>query len=442
MFRIKQLDNNRFNERINKVNNVFNDDALDRITACVNKIISESVDITVGYENWVSLGYSLASQGEQGRDLYHAVSSLNSEYCTKECDRQFDKCLKGYDASKTTIATFFHKCKEHGIEFTVPTVPTVSTAPIQKVGQLEKKKEESKIMRVRSANQRLKDAEGLPDMYPLFGTLWHTGEITILAADTGVGKTILSIGLADAITKGLDSYLGQEITKCNKLLYYDFELTDYNFNKRYSKYNFSNNLLFSDFNPVHVGDGEFDLKSIREDVITHNVSVIIIDNISAISLKSTADAEVSIGIMRELKKLQQEFNLSILVLAHVPKIPQGVPLNINHLAGSKQLSNFADSIFFIARSSEDNEHRYLVQKKSRNAAELDGCIVIEKYSKEDVLNFRFIKTDIESNHLGEKQDREEQREIIARYKREGMSIREIQQKTGFSKGTIERRLKE
>ena len=43
--------------------------------------------------------------------------------------------------------------------------------------------------RIRTATQRLADAHNAPPLRPLFGCLWETPGIAILAGDTGVGKS-------------------------------------------------------------------------------------------------------------------------------------------------------------------------------------------------------------------------------------------------------------
>ena len=69
--------------------------------------------------------------------------------------------------------------------------------------------------------------------------------------------------------------------------------------------------------------------------------------------------------MKRLKELKIKHNLSILALAHTPKRNLIYPITKNDLAGSKHLSNFADSIFAIGESCKDKSLRYLKQLKAR-----------------------------------------------------------------------------
>lgn len=87
----------------------------DDINDIVQQIEHHSIDITGDYSTWRNLGFALSdSLGEAGRDLFHRISKFHPEYNPKECDRQFDACLKA-NGSGVTISTFFHHAKDHGI---------------------------------------------------------------------------------------------------------------------------------------------------------------------------------------------------------------------------------------------------------------------------------------------------------------------------------------
>jgi len=86
------------------------------IEKVVKMIIETNRDITSGYENWRNLGFALAHEmGEGGRQMYHDLSRMNSQYTPKECDKQYDACLRS-NGNGITIASFFHMAKEAGID--------------------------------------------------------------------------------------------------------------------------------------------------------------------------------------------------------------------------------------------------------------------------------------------------------------------------------------
>ncbi len=447
----KKEDISKYQPQQHVINNIYcaTDDS-DKVNSCIDQIKSTGIDITNGYSNWLKIGFSLANLGETGRIPFHHASRNNPQYSSLDCDKQFNKCLKNLSEDKTSISTFFHLCKEHGITYKsihnvqgrlhCPNGQSKPESPINKGDSLNIEGEivdsSNQVTRIRTANERLSTAKTLPIMTPLFGTLWQTEEITILAADTGVGKTLLAVGVADAVTKQENKFLDQQISHNEKVLYYDFELTDRNFLNRYSDYKFSDNLLFVDYNPTYIGNDVFNINQIRQDILSHDSNVIIIDNISAISMRSTAEADESLKIMKGLKQLQLEFGLSILVLAHTPKIPNSIPLGLNHLAGSKHLSNFCDSVFFLGRSKVDPNYRYIIQKKSRNAPELEECIILEKVDKNGMVGFEFVNYDTENNHLFEKRSPEEEFDLIKSLHKQKKSCREIAKELGISKSKV------
>jgi KaiC/GvpD/RAD55 family RecA-like ATPase len=254
--------------------------------------------------------------------------------------------------------------------------------------------------RIRTMGQRLIDASNAPELVSLFGCLWETPSIAILVGDTGVGKSVLAVHIAHLITSDKTSLLGLSCSTRKRVLYYDFELTDRQLEKRFPKFPFTADLLTCDFNPDAVDVESFTVENIAADIDRTGATVIILDNITALALKTTADADVSIGIMKGLKRLQRERGVSSLVLAHVPKIAPGVALNLNHLAGSKHLSNFADSVFFISRSVQGQTVRYLKQAKNRTSELLPNVLTFELFQNADgYLDLSLIGDDDESNHL-------------------------------------------
>jgi hypothetical protein len=85
----------------------------DRIEQLIKKIVASGQDITSDYSDWFKIGCSLATEfGESGRNHYHAISSTSSKYNQKDCDKQFDSCLKG---AGVNIETLFFIAKNHNI---------------------------------------------------------------------------------------------------------------------------------------------------------------------------------------------------------------------------------------------------------------------------------------------------------------------------------------
>jgi hypothetical protein len=246
---------------------------------------------------------------------------------------------------------------------------------------------------------RINKAKEEEPMKQLFGNYFHSGEICLLAGDTAAGKTLLAYQSGDLLSRGLD--ILEQTNEVGNLiiLYYDFELSNQSLLKRYPNYQFSGNFLCPDISEILLSNqGIFSIQVIKSDIERTGANVVVIDNISAISLKSTQDADTALQLMKDFKLLSIEKGVSFLILCHIPKIPGNIPLTINHIAGSKLITNFADNCIIIGKSSQGIERRYLKQLKSRNAELIEKVMVMDIVF-DDYIKFQFVCYDDEKNHL-------------------------------------------
>ena len=107
------------------------------IETVVDRIIANGRDITVGYDNWLRLGFALADgRGEAGRAMYHRLSAMNPQYNEAECNHQYDACLKSADRpGGVTVATLFQMAKDAGVNVSARMVEQVEVA--EQVEQVE-----------------------------------------------------------------------------------------------------------------------------------------------------------------------------------------------------------------------------------------------------------------------------------------------------------------
>ena len=309
------------------------------------------------------------------------------------------------------------------------------------------------LFTVKTANQAIKDAKSRPVPRYLFGQLWYEGERCILFSDTNRGKTILAMQIADAISSGRRSTMGLAMdAPAQKVAYCDFELSEMQFRKRYSDANgndylFSDNLLRIEIDPDAVCPSGYSFEdyikmSLEQLVVQHGVKVLIIDNITYLN-KALEKASDAAPLMDWLKRLGSRFGLSILVLAHTPKRPLSNPLTENDLAGSKMLSNFADSIFAIGASAKDSSLRYIKELKQRDEPyryDADNVIVCEIEKPSNFLQFTFRGYGCERDHLTATQKDEEVRRA-KELQAQGKTQREIAAQMGVSLGKVNNLLK-
>lgn len=87
--------------------NKFADDTDERVYLACRNIERFGIDMTENYDDWISIGFSLATLGESGREYYHIVSRQSPKYNQRETDQKFNSFLRT-GASHHSIGTFFY----------------------------------------------------------------------------------------------------------------------------------------------------------------------------------------------------------------------------------------------------------------------------------------------------------------------------------------------
>ena len=317
-------------------------------------------------------------------------------------------------------------------------------------------KENIGIFRVRTANQCIEDAKNRPIPGMLFGELWYEGEICILFADSNLGKSILAVQIAISISEGIPIENFNLESPAQKVLLCDFELSDKQFEARYSvdfdnHYRFNPNFFRAEINPdepIPDGYGSFEdylIHSLEQAITRTGAKVLIVDNLTYLK-NETEKAKDALPLMKKLKELANRHGLSILVLAHTPKRDMTKPITRNDLHGSKMLMNFCDSSFAIGESHRDSGLRYIKQIKARNIEILYDsdniclCQIIKPYN---ILQFEFLSFGSEYEHLKRYSEDEKDKRIadVLELKKQGLSNIEIAGRYGVSEGALRKWIK-
>jgi KaiC/GvpD/RAD55 family RecA-like ATPase len=244
----------------------------------------------------------------------------------------------------------------------------------------------SSYLRVRDANAVLLEAIEQPDMKQLASTLLEQQGITLLFAQPGVGKSIFAVQIADAVSRGRQVFpegiLNNEAGPM-RTGFFDFELLDKEFYKRYSNredplntFSFSDTFFRIDINPNFTefsGEGDVEkhiLQEIENAVLTFKLEFLVIDNITSLISQSAHDPNVALRVMASLKRLRIKYGLTLLVLAHTTKqYNKTKPIEMEDMSGAAALQNFAPTIFSIGKNANDDGELYIKQVKGRN-----GCL--------------------------------------------------------------------
>jgi hypothetical protein len=315
-------------------------------------------------------------------------------------------------------------------------------AELQKADQLAAEiPEQIGMFTVKTANRTIKEAALRPNPDALWLTLWYEGEVCCLFSDSNLGKSIYAVQIATSIAER------------QRVLYFDFELSDKQFQLRYSDeagslYQFPDNLYRVEINRDSLDATNFEeavIGNIEQTAMQTGAKVLIIDNLTYLCIASEK-GDAAGTLMFRLMALKKKYGLSMLILAHTPKRCLSNPITQNDLAGSKKLYNFFDSVFAIGKSAKDNSVRYIKQLKVRYGNytyDADNVIVsaIEKVGT--FLQFVNIGYAAEKEHLKEQTDKdisqlaEKAKELIS----QGMSYRNVASELGVSLGKIQRIIK-
>lgn len=293
------------------------------------------------------------------------------------------------------------------------------------------------MLTLKSANQTIEDASKRPDPEQLYLELWYEGEVCCLFADSNLGKSIFAVQMAD------------EIALEHKVIYVDCELSDKQFQLRYcnpetnERHIFPDNLVRAEVNPYAIGAENYEdaiIRDIEAAAEKTGTKVIIIDNLTY--LCNSSDKSVDAGIfMMKLMALKKKKDLSLLIIAHTPKRDLSSPITQNHLAGSKKLYNFFDSVFAIGMSAKDRNLRYVKQVKVRAGAfryDAGNVLVYEIEKTNGFLRFNFREFATEEEHLRHRETPEvnDNEARILELSKQGLSCRKIADQVGLSKSMV------
>lgn len=320
---------------------------------------------------------------------------------------------------------------------------------------IETDKENKGLFKVKTANKWIEQAKTRPIPKMLFGKLWFENELCILFADTNLGKSILAVQIGNSISKG--EYINGFVLEAVKqpILYFDFELSDKQFENRYSinfnhHYSFDTNFLRVEINPdADIPENQtfenYLNTSLERSIIETGSKILIIDNITYLK-NETEKSKDALPLMKHLKSLKSKYGLSILALAHTPKRDLSKPITRNDLAGSKMLINFVDSCFAIGESHNDKQLRYLKQIKARNTEviyDTENVAVCQIYKPHNFLQFEFVNYGSEREYLKDqtKEQRESNITTAHELSKQGLSQRKIAKEMGISVGAVNKYLK-
>ena len=301
----------------------------------------------------------------------------------------------------------------------------------------ENKANDNGLLNIKMANTWVKEAKSRPNPHTWFHGLIVANENTVIFAASNVGKSILAVQIAE------------EIAKEEKVLYLDLELSDKQFQMRYTMgdavHNFPDNFLRAEINPENLLNVDLEngiIDSIEKAIMT-GVKVVIIDNITFACMNAER-AEVAGEFMKKVIFLKQKYQLTVVAIAHTPKQYCRKPIDQYDLAGSSKLINLFDAGIAMGCSVKGKDLRYIKQVKTRSGPKLygeDNVAVCELTTEDGWLHFKFLGCGTEREHLFIQKSMFADEEIIEMVRplvKMKYPLSRIEKETGLSHGTAAR----
>jgi len=295
------------------------------------------------------------------------------------------------------------------------------------------------MLSIKTANKSVEDALKMPDTVDLYYGLLNEGEVACLFADSNAGKSIFAVQMADYISR------------FRKVLYVDCELSEKQFQLRYTskelgfRYIFSDNFYRAEIDSDHIGIQNYEesiIKDIEAAALQTGSRIVIIDNLTYLC-NSSEKGDVAGLFMMKLIALKKKHSLTLLIISHTPKRNLSNPITQNDLAGSKKLYNFFDNVFAIGQSAKDKRIKFVKQVKVRASEYIydrDNVIVYEITNEGGYVHFLHKGYGKESEHLRDKTEDDEHQthSNIMTLHKEGKTVREIADLVNMSKTTVHR----
>lgn len=241
----------------------------------------------------------------------------------------------------------------------------------------------------------------------LVGPIFPSGGITLLAGETGLGKTSFTTQAMFQLVGMKESKLfpNSKTDNIQNVVYFDYELTNNQFCNRYKFIKDRINNFFPEFT-----ENTSSLYLVER--IKHYLSIMpthttfVIDNITMLDdLKSKPTVKIFISKLKAIQKeYKDKFNVivSFIIVAHTElKKASYKPIEKKDIAASSCFVNFADSIVVIGNTCF-KDTILLKKLKNRNGKANNGSAHVFKRKEEGLLYYEYQGEFSESDVLPKK----------------------------------------
>ncbi|MGB3077366.1 MAG: AAA family ATPase, partial [Chitinophagales bacterium] len=164
-------------------------------------LLEGNIDITTSYNDWLRIGFALASLGEEGRELFHQVSGLHPEYSFDEADAKYSNLIKS-SKRKISLSTFIKYCKDAGVQLQNHHFEQAGAA----ASSYHTNRKNTNTTKVDSIDTEEKWLYNVPDILnaPPEEIIWAfitkgVNNALVASSESGKSTTVLNLGIAIAL---------------------------------------------------------------------------------------------------------------------------------------------------------------------------------------------------------------------------------------------------
>lgn len=289
------------------------------------------------------------------------------------------------------------------------------------------------------------EGANLKPLEKIFGNYVLDNSLVHFPAKRGCGKSLLCLQLCLAISHHHESFLGEQIQKYGKTIYFDFEMSDTIIQRRsflLRHYAQIYHEKYADDVIIYNTRNSFidDFDQINRLIFENKPVLIIIDNLrNAIKNANTNSATEMGNFFGILNGLKQIHSFSVIIVDHFRKHTSNLKSDSDLQSGSGVKTDLSDGDFILRNSCQNKEWRLLKRIKSRLVEESDATKLIRLNPQ--TLWFELIDENVnEADHIGisEIKDKDELKDMATDLHEKGMTLEDIAKITGKSKSTIHR----
>ncbi len=280
---------------------------------------------------------------------------------------------------------------------------------------------------------------------PLFGDMWLAGELSVMFAEAGCGKSVLAVQIADSIARGREFAPIDGNPQRQKVVYLDLETSTEQFCSRYMNddsgkykpYRFSRNFVYAGRSET----AEPKMEMIEQLIESAQAKVVVIDNLAHL-LRGYSSNE-TMSVMRELRRICRRDGVSILLLVHSPPATLRRGIETRDMPFADVISAVADNVFAVGRVGSDSTGRYIKHLRPGPSAHIFGASHVPWFRVRKRANFTYFdfRGFAREGALRLTDNDRREWELIGRIgelKQAGMSLRGIGRTLEMSKTTVQK----